>query len=287
MGAATLAKVREDGRNEDRYFIDNINNTFGVFDGVSGERGKGRGDIASEAASKFVQEELSKLPDEMTEKDAKQEMDRILRTADKKVYEKGSEFAGSEAVEKPSTTASVVKILKDGKAIIGNVGDSRVYRLKQGSKSLEHLALDDSQYTKKIDFPEEQQWEHQIEIANLDTFKAVPTEIPIIAINERNGIGQALGGGELINPNIYTCNLEPGDRLIITSDGVHDTLTDGHTADCLLEHNNDSKQASNAILQAAKAVSDQFDTEKPWQRSKPDDITVIVYEYPGEGKNKA
>jgi len=171
-----------------------------------------------------------------------------------------------------ATTASVVKIMRDRTAVIGNIGDSRVYLLKNGSQSVEHLTLDDSYFKQEtINSPQEYDYKKiQEDMARLDTFDFLPDNIPPFAAKTRNVISQALGTSEM-EPNIYTHQLSPGDRLIIMSDGIHDNLTDQQIAKCLIDNPHDTEKATRALVQQAKEVSKQNTS-----RSKPDDITAIV-----------
>ena len=254
-GAFTLGKTV---KNEDAYFQDNLHSIYGVFDGVGGHEG---GDIASQAAKDYLEKNSEVFSDMTSLEDIKNKMKDILVEAHEAIKEKPG-----------SSTASVVKIMLDRTAVIGNIGDSRVYLLENGSQSVEHLTLDDSGFKAyTIGSPEEYDYKKiQEDMAQIDTFDFLPDNIPLFAARTRNGISQALGTREM-EPNIYTHPLSPGDRLIIMSDGIHDNLTDQQIAKCLIDNPHDTEKAARALVQQAKEVSKQNTS-----RSKPDDITAIV-----------
>ena len=273
-GAATLGKKEP---NEDAYFVNETRRFFAVFDGLGGE---GNADIASSTAKYSIADKLYKLTDNMSLETCKETVDALLRSIHKKVKTKQEEVGNYRM----GTTVSAVYIMKDGTAVIGNIGDSRVYLLKSGSLSVEQLTLDDNGVYCKYNLDE--RYIIQKEVADLETYENLHDEIinDFIHSKDRQVVVQSLGS-KTIEPHIYTKKLEPGDMLLLTSDGVHDNLTDSHIADCLLENKSHPQEAANALIQAAKQITEQYSEEKYQkgipQRSKPDDITAIVVKYSG------
>jgi serine/threonine protein phosphatase PrpC len=171
-----------------------------------------------------------------------------------------------------ATTASVVKVMKDGTAIIGNVGDSRVYLLKSENPSVEQLTLDHAGWVEEVKNEGHNPWAVQKAMADAQNPRVPSNQIPEICTDpDYLSITQCLGYGD-IRPDIYTHKLNPGDILIITSDGAHDNLTDENMAKYLLENKSNPKEAADALIQEAKKISTQ---KTP--RSKADDITAVVY----------
>jgi len=166
--------------NQDTFFIDHQHRSFAVFDGVGGAAD---GHIASTIARDFIQKQLTTLSDDISIEKAKKEIRKILLDTDKKIREKNLN-------SNMATTASVVKIMKDGTAVIGNAGDSRVYLLegvKSKSQPLIHLTLDNdisndpnnknpgSDSINMPDMPD--MWDIQKRIANLETFTEPPEDL--------------------------------------------------------------------------------------------------------------
>jgi serine/threonine protein phosphatase PrpC len=123
-------------RNEDTALVDKKHDLFGVFDGLGGQAA---GDKASRSAAKQLEEAAATLPETASLAEAEAWMMSALEDADARVR---AESLGDGR----GTTASVIKFWEgakgERKAIIGNVGDSRVYRFREGV--LEQMTLDDS-----------------------------------------------------------------------------------------------------------------------------------------------
>lgn len=264
VGAATLG---ENQPNQDAFFIDQDHQCYGVFDGVGGAK---HGDIASATARDYIQAKLANLPDNDIEV-VKAEMKKILLEAHKAVNEKDQN-------SRMATTATIVKILKDRTVVIGNAGDSRAYRLSKEDQILEQLTLDNaSDSDKGKDHPG---WNHQEQVANLDTFEGDLDPMIRIEINFRHEVDNALGGKyKETDPAIYTYQLQAGDRLALTTDGIHDNLTDQQIANCMRKNDFNGQKVVGNILELATQIMKQYDPEKRYtRRSKLDDRTVIVVE---------
>jgi len=268
--------VGSNNPNQDAFFVDKAKESYAVFDGVGGAS---YGDIASATARDVIQSQLADFPDNIN--DAKREMRRILLDAHKAIDQ--LKLEGAQA-----TTASVVKILKDRIGVIGNMGDSRVYVLRKGSNVLEHLTLDNARGSHFLKsnpaYPHMQtSWDTQKRIANLDSFeKNVPRDLRY-PITIRAYVDNALGGkpdeGKKPDPAIYINQFQPGDRLVLSSDGIHDNLTDKQIAECLLKNPSNDQKAADDMIEAATQVMNQYDKQKgKWQRSKKDDRTAVVVE---------
>ncbi len=259
LAASTLEEIiKKDKKrtNEDAYLVDKAHKFLAVFDGLGGHGG---GDIASSIARDAIKQGLVNFSDDIPLEKAEKKIKELLEDAHKAIIKKREE---DQKLSDMGTTASAVKIMKDGTAVIGHVGDSRVYLLRSGSKSVEQLTLDDNTILNKYyKLSIEEQHIVQREVANLETTENLPdgNTREFIENPFRQRIYQSLGTGDVdtgdIDIHIYTKKLKPGDIILVTSDGVHDNLTDGHIADCLLEYKNNMKEAINAIIQAARAMS--------------------------------
>lgn len=75
-------------------------------------------------------------------------------------------------------------------------------------------------------------------------------------------------------PQIVAVELELGDRIILSTDGVHDNLTDEQIKTTIV--NAPSECAANKL--ASRAHETSREPRKINARAKPDDITAVVVE---------
>lgn len=272
--SATLEKKKP---NEDTNFSDEEYQVYAVFDGVTGKPGGSGGHLASAIAVDYLRQSLTRLSDDLHVEDMKKNMKDILFGIHNEIihHQKGN-------YSEMATTASIVKIMKDGTAVIGNAGDSRVYLLRSGKSSVEQLTLDHAGWVEEVENMGCDPWNVQKAMAEAKNPKEPSDQIPSIATEpEYLGITQCLGkqyNEDQPESKLKTCRLKPRDVLLITSDGVHDNLTDQGIAKHLLKNKSDTKKAVDALVREAKHISGQ---KTP--RSKIDDITAVVYVH-GKGR---
>lgn len=174
--AATHVGMRRT-RNEDSHCL--LDTAFGVFDGMGG---LSQGDVASQAAAAAAQDYLSqgKSPEE------------ALQAAHAAVCEKTA-WAG--------TTGSVL-LFKNGQAHTAHVGDSRLYRLREGA--LEHLTTDHNVY-----------WS-----AKLPRDRCNDCQTPALA----NCLGPANRSDPVVE--CETHDVRAGDVFLLFTDGLNTMLKD-------------------------------------------------------------
>ena len=119
--------------------------------------------------------------------------------------------AGAEAVSqgKGGTTLTALLLLAD-RALVAHVGDSRVYRVRGGN--LEQLTRDHTAVQSLVD--EGRLTAHE---ASVDPRRVV--------------LNRAIGPGAASAPDLSVCTIEPGDRFVLTTDGVHGVLERAELAD--------------------------------------------------------
>lgn len=234
--------------NEDTVFSQD--NVFAVFDGMGGP---GDGDRASKRAAETLQEALKNKPDELEE--LKAWLDKTVVEMEKAVFNRNNPKAG--------TTATIAVKTNDNQLLIASIGDSRAYLLRD--KELTQLTTDDTFSGLNKD------------LSNLlDTISSIEEigelnrdqEIQFVnAFQKRNQIFDALGtepGRSYIN--ISQFDLKPGDKIVLTSDGVHDNLT-------RLEIEAAANQSAEEVLKQV-----QIRMKEKNIRSKDDDASVIIFD---------
>ncbi len=234
--------------NEDSLAVRDDLGLFLVADGMGGHAA---GEVASQAAIRgivaFVEATVSVSPDQTwpipfnpaQSVDANR-LDGGFRMADRRI---ASEMAASSELRGMATTA-VAALVSDDRVTLAHVGDSRAYRLRHGQ--LDQLTRDHS-------------WvEEQIRAGAL-------TESAARAHPWRNIVTRALSGSEDLNVEIRELTLEPGDRLLLCSDGVFAVLSDHQIGDILRQHT-DLTALCDALITGAN------------DGGGPDTVTAVVLE---------
>ncbi|HET7068408.1 MAG TPA: MerR family transcriptional regulator [Nocardioides sp.] len=141
--------------------------------------------------------------------------------------------AGAEAVSqgKGGTTLTAILLLAD-RALIAHVGDSRVYRVRQGS--LDRLTRD-----------------HTALQSLVDEGRLTPDEA--WADPRRVQLNRAIGQGAASAPDLSVHTIERGDRFVLTTDGVHGVLEGQQFAD-LVVATGDPETVASAVEEAVLAA---------------------------------
>lgn len=249
-------------RNEDAYFIDKEKPAAGVFDGVGDRKGSA---LASAIAAKSVKRTLESQPTELPIGLSLLVLKGALQAAH-------SEILAADPTMKIATTATIVKFFKtdEGKpyASIANVADSRAYLYRNGVLSFITL---DSGY-EIFSAPEDVQrlQDTLAQVSDLSTL----SDDELSAFGRRGDINTWLGSAE--NPQISASYvmLEPGDQIVMTTDGVHDNSTTSEMQQCL----HDSSPGHQSYFLVAQAALRSRENDF---RSKADDMSAVVVTYQG------
>ena len=264
-GESAMNAKHPEHPNEDAFFTDSQSGAFGVFDGVGGHAS---GKIASTETKRYIAERMKNIPNEFTLQQAEAAVTSILQGANEVLYQ-----SGQRENEERFTTASVVYIWEgdtgERKAIIGNVGDSRVYLQRGGT--LEQITYDDNElrtYTEN----ETQGRQLQAKMNNVADPEAELSENERILFKYRHTITQAIGF-QSVEPRISVVDIGENDLILACSDGLSDNLADKEIEQRLRAHT-DNQATVKTLIQDARARS--LDKEHP--RRKPDDTTAVIVE---------
>ena len=232
----TTGNVRE--VNEDRQFVDAEHGLFIVADGMGGERA---GEQASTMAIEIIPRELAEvLSDESMEPGAVTEE---LRRA---CVEANSEIIGLGSIEEDFEnmgTTVVIALVRGNKLYVAGLGDSRAYLIRPGST--EQLTAD-----------------HSLTQALVEAGAIKPEDAK--SHQFRNVLWKFLGSPEADKgPDVRTVDLQPGDRVLLASDGLTGVVSAEDLAECALRH--DDPQACCEEL-----------VQKALDQGSKDNVTCIV-----------
>ncbi|MEX0805447.1 MAG: hypothetical protein WD688_19335 [Candidatus Binatia bacterium] len=204
---------------------------YGVFDGLGSD-----GAPAASVAATAIEKVLADLDPNLS-------VGQVVGKV-KEAFEQANETIRQEA-NGSKTTASVVRLWQEPgssetKAVIGNIGDSRVYIFRADQGKLESITLDDGVF-RYTDFEEvggrvipagslrsdEEARKAQTMLARANRQEDLPDELrkfhdPNIA----RYMTKNLGGSRPESPDIFTVPLSENDTLFLCSDGVHEALNE-------------------------------------------------------------
>ena len=139
-------------------------------------------------------------------------------------------------------TTLVTALIREATAWLGNVGDSRAYLVRHGDI---RRITDDHSWVGE-----------QVRAGRL-------TEAEAAVHPRRNVITRSVGSEERVEPEIFgPLSLEPGDTLLLCSDGLYEVVADAEMADYAVR------------LPVEKAAAQLIDLAN--SRGGPDNVTVVM-----------
>ena len=247
FGAATdPGLVRH--RNEDRYIADSELGLFAVVDGMGGHNG---GELASatiaEAMASFIRETAGDFDRTWpaTLDPCLSLLANRLQVAIRSANRTLATRARTNAALDGSGATLAAALFGEGELAVSNVGDCRAYLLRAGQ--LLQLTRDHSVVAE------------QVALGLIDS-KAARTH-PL-----RHVVTRAVSGQAGMPVDIIEVKVEPGDRLILCSDGIHGVLSDDEISAIVGMSGRTPDEACRAAIQAANA------------RGGPDNVTTVVVE---------
>ena len=115
-----------------------------------------------------------------------------------------TEAAASSEDQEGMGTTCVIALVRDGVACVANVGDSRAYLIRDGVA--QQLTRDHNKAQEMLDY-------------------GIITESQAQDHPQKAMLSQALGQSSPIRPGVVEVELRVGDTLLLSSDGVHDALS--------------------------------------------------------------
>jgi PPM family protein phosphatase len=222
--------------NEDSLYAD-ADQERGLFIVADGMGGHAAGEVASEMAVQIVARDLAALRD-VTRADAGTIMADALKSANRAIYERTIQEADKQGM---GTTASCL-LMGQGRYIIGHIGDSRVYLLRDGEFR---------QITKDHSYVQEQ----------VDAGFLTPEQARYHPYS--NVITRCVGANAAVEADVLTGELQAGDLYLVASDGLTGMVEDPQLKKLL-----ESRQTPGRIVDAMITEANR--------RGGLDNITAIV-----------
>ncbi len=240
---------RKRSHNEDNLCLVPEHNLYLVADGMGGHAS---GEVASQMAVDTVAEFFREtaVDEDMTwpykmEKGRAYEENRLaaaIKLANLRIFEKAK---GDPSKHHGMGTTLVASFVSDGLIYFGHVGDSRIYRLRDGELTQvteDHSLLND--YIKMKDLTEE-------EIENFP---------------HKNVIVRALGMKETVQVDVDHEEPKPGDLYMMCSDGLNGMIKDELIHEIMVKFRDDLEGCVQALIDAAN------------ENGGKDNTTVVVVE---------
>jgi len=222
--------------NEDSLYAD-ADQERGLFIVADGMGGHAAGEVASEMAVQIVARDLAAVRD-LAGSEPLSFMSEALRNANRAIYERTIVEADKQGM---GTTASCL-LLGHGRWIIGHIGDSRVYLLRDGLLR---------QVTKDHSYVQEQ----------VDAGFLTPEQARYHPYS--NVITRCVGANATVEADVLHGELQHGDLYLIASDGLTGMVEDPQLKKILETRSSPGRMVDSMITEANR-------------RGGLDNITAIV-----------
>lgn len=233
--------------NEDALLVETPSGVFAVADGMGGHAA---GEVASHLAIEAIGDSL---------RDRNQNGELSVPELLLQAVEEANQRIANRMEERPECrgmgTTVVVAVVNGGQFWVAHVGDSRAYLLRDGN--LRQITTDHS-FVNEL-----------VRLGMLSREQAARDP-------RRNVVTRALGSGTVVVPDIQQELLQPGDLVLLCSDGLNTMLGDKRISDLLAAPAGDLQGVCERLVAAANEAGGE------------DNITVVVLQASGdEGDGEA
>ena len=236
MAAAGGSHIGLRKQNEDSYYINASCQLFVIADGMGGHE---HGQLASQIAVKqFMQLAETQDAGGIT----LETMQKIFQEANEAIYTQ------QEALQSGIMGTTLTAVAVDGnQAHIGHVGDSRLYVIREGRMT--QITLDHSYYAELMRRGKEE-----------------------LRINDRqkNVLLKALGPEATVEGQFLQMDLQPGDFLLLCTDGFYNAVSEDHVLLVLQQDSLNLQEKVDQLLSLAL------------QCGASDNLTVLLYQHSPE-----
>jgi len=220
--------------NEDNYLMVPEQAVFIVADGMGGHAA---GEVASEMAVRIIAQQLGDVRG-LDENSASHQIREAIREANAQIFDRTL----TEHDKRGMGTTATALVLMGPRYLIGQVGDSRAYLLRNGKLV---------QLTKDHSYVQEQ----------VDAGYLTPEDARTHPYS--NVITRCVGANEDVVPDTYLGTLRVGDVFLLASDGLTGMIDDPRLHE-LLDSSRDPQELSDKLVAEANRLGGL------------DNITVIV-----------
>ena len=248
-GRTDIGRKREN--NEDSFFADDQVGLYIVADGMGGHRA---GEVASRTVVSSVKDYLEAFHTSPVAQDNEEDsmspaavaVCHSIELANRVVHQ----LSQDQGSYKGMGSTAAVSYLHNGTLVTANVGDSRIYLIREDS--IEQLTEDHTLLT-----------EHMKKNPNWDPNTA---SIPMKHILVR-----AVGIHETVVADVYEMQPLPGDIVLMCSDGLTDMLTDEEIHQAVLQ-GGELEKICNRLIDMAN------------EKGGLDNVTAVVFHLQKKGK---
>jgi protein phosphatase len=226
-GATDTGRKRR--RNEDAYVV--APPLFAVADGMGGAQA---GEIASKLAATVLEDTDS------GSLSGPERVASLIQEANRRVHERSSTDPSTSGM---GTTMTVALVETDG-VVIGHVGDSRAYLVRDGG--IEQITEDHSLVNELVKTG-------RLSSDEADTHP------------QRSVITRAVGTDPDVDVDSFIVDARAGDVFLLCSDGLTDMVTDDEILAAVKEDRDDLKRVTKALVSAANRGGGE------------DNITVVAF----------
>jgi PPM family protein phosphatase len=212
--------------NEDSVTVDEPTRLGILADGMGGYNA---GEIASGMATTFIKSELGRWLAQAgrhaNAKEVRRAMEICVDNANRSIFN----AANSNPQYSGMGTTLVVGVFQDGRLLLGHIGDSRCYRLR--NERLELLTRD-----------------HSLLQEQLDAGAITPEQASLSP--HRNLVTRALGIERHVELEMHEHNVKAGDVFLLCSDGLSEMVPEGQLFTILLQEAELSEKATLLVAAA-------------------------------------
>jgi serine/threonine protein phosphatase PrpC len=223
-GASDVGRVRQG--NEDALLAEH-----GVFVVADGMGGHNAGEVASELAVTTMR---SALRDSVT---STEQLRELVQQANTSIYTASLDDSTQRGMGTTLTALVMIPSVTD-RVLVANVGDSRTYVLRDGQ--LSRITTDHSYVQELVNEG----------VITADDARKHP---------QKNIVTRALGIDRYVAVDVFSHNMQPGDRFLLCSDGLVDEVTDTEITQILLD-NPQASDAATELVVAANAAGGRDNT---------------------------
>lgn len=221
-GKTDVGMVRE--VNQDRFAVREDLGLAILADGMGGPKD---GDVAAQIAVDTTVEHIART---MRHRGVEAE---DLRQATELCNRRVFDYAQQDPTRSGMGTTLVIVAMRDGRALIGNVGDSRCYLYSAGI--LAQVTRDHSKV------------QGQVEKGEMTLAEARSSP-------ERHVLTAAVGVEPEVEMDVFTLYLDEADRLLMCSDGLSDLVADEQIAANLRAWGGNAERGVDRLVAAANAA---------------------------------